>query len=127
MNQSTICKKCGKIFKGVICPKCGEYNENEEIPQDFLDKNEKRHEINDKYGFTDDEIIRIYHTEARQADKVYRSFVTDGVSRVDKVNGRFLASQLIKLDILSQQNNRIIQQNDEIIDLLKKIAEKQNV
>lgn len=65
----------------------------------------------------------MYHNEAREADKVYKAFVTDGISRLEKINGRFLASQLIKLDVLTQQNNHIIQQNNEIIELLKVIAE----
>ena len=61
---------------------------------------------------------------AKKADIVYKSYITDGISRIEKVNGRFLASQLVKLDILSQQNNQIIKQNNEIIGLLKEIAKK---
>lgn len=129
MNPSRICENCGKIYRGEICPKCGEHYEyqrlnKEEREQKYQEKKEKRNKINEEYGFTNDEIFMMYHEEAKQADKVYKSFVTDGVSRIEKVNGRFLAAQLIKLDVLNQQNNRIIQQNDEIILLLKKIAEK---
>ena len=46
-----------------------------------------------------------YKHEAKLADKVYKSFVTDGISRLEKVNGRFLASQTIKLDILERRDN----------------------
>jgi hypothetical protein len=50
-----------------------------------------------------------YVREAKLADKVYKSYITDGVSRLEKINGRFLASLSIKTDILIEQNNRIIQ------------------
>lgn len=56
-----------------------------------------------------------YLIESRLADKVYKSYVTDGVSRLEKINGRFMAAQNMKLDLLIEQNNRIIQ-------LLEKIA-----
>lgn len=55
-----------------------------------------------------------YVTEAKLADEVYKAYVTDGISRLDKVNGRFLASQSIKTDILIEQNNRII----ELLELI---------
>lgn len=126
MNPSVICENCGKIYTGKFCPECGAINRDYDdgITQDFENKKDKRNEINENYGFTYQELIKIYHAEAKQADEVYKSFVTGGISRLDKINGRFLTAQLIKLDILSQQNNRIIHQNDEIIELLKKIAEK---
>lgn len=56
-----------------------------------------------------------YLIESHLADNVYKSYVTGGVSRLDKINGRFLAAQNMKLDLLIEQNNRIIQ-------LLEKIA-----
>ena len=68
--------------------------------------------------------ISEYSHEAKLADKVYKSYVTNGISRLDKVNGRFLASQTIKLDVLIEQNKQLIQQNDKIIELLEKISEK---
>ena len=132
MNASIICENCGKIYtNSEICPKCGTHNLNkeekeklkEENEQKYQNKKDKRDKINEQYGFTNDELFRMYNDESKQADKVYKAFVTDGISRLEKVNGRFLASQLIKLDVLTQQNNQIIQQNTEIIDLLKKIAE----
>ncbi len=50
-----------------------------------------------------------YVKEAKLADTVYKAYITDGVSRLEKVNGRFLASLSIKADVLIEQNNRIIQ------------------
>ncbi len=49
-----------------------------------------------------------YITEAKLADKVYKAYITDGISRLEKINGRFLASLSIKTDVLIEQNNRII-------------------
>lgn len=57
-----------------------------------------------------------YVTEAKLADNVYKAYVTDGLSRLDKVNGRFLASQSIKTDILIEQNNRIIALLESIVN-----------
>ena len=68
--------------------------------------------------------ISQYKQEAELADKVYKSYVTKGISRLDKINGRFLASQTIKLDILIEQNKQLIEQNNTIIGLLEKISEK---
>ena len=65
-----------------------------------------------------------YQQEAKLADKVYKSYVTNGISRLDKVNGRFLAAQTIKLDVLIEQNKQLINQNNRIIELLEKIYEK---
>jgi hypothetical protein len=50
-----------------------------------------------------------YVKEAKLADTVYKAYITDGISRLEKINGRFLASLSIKADILIEQNNRIIQ------------------
>ena len=58
-----------------------------------------------------------YLIEAKLADNIYKSYVTDGISRLDKINGRFMAAQNMKLDILIEQNTKIIQ-------LLEKIAKK---
>ncbi|WP_298521288.1 hypothetical protein [uncultured Methanobrevibacter sp.] len=108
-KPSIICQNCGKIYKdSEICPNCGTYtihNEEEirrikeenkkikeEREQEYLNKIDKREKINEEYGFTNDEIFKIYHDEAKQADKVYRAYVTYGISRIEKVNGRFLAS-----------------------------------
>ncbi len=50
-----------------------------------------------------------YVTEAKLADQVYKAYITDGLSRLEKVNGRFLASLSVKTDIMIEQNNRIIE------------------
>lgn len=60
-----------------------------------------------------------YLIEAKLADGVYKSYITDGISRIEKVNGRFMAAQNMKLDLLIEQNTRIIQ-------LLEKIAGEDN-
>ena len=60
-----------------------------------------------------------YRLEAKLADKVYKSYITDGVSRIDKVNGRFMASQNIKLDMLIEQNNIVIALLEDIRDSLR--------
>ena len=57
---------------------------------------------------------RDYLIEAKLADSIYKSYVTDGISRLDKVNGRFMAAQNMKLDILIEQNTKIIQLLEEI-------------
>ena len=58
-----------------------------------------------------------YIIESHIADKVYKSYITDGISRLDKINGRFMASQNMKLETIIEQNNRII-------ELLEEIAKK---
>lgn len=58
-----------------------------------------------------------YQIEAKLADKVYDAYITDGISRIEKVNGRFMAAQNMKLDMLIEQNNTIIR-------LLEQIANK---
>lgn len=97
----------------------------------FAKKMENRTATEREYGFFYDDISEIYKEDAKKADKVYKAYITGGFSRLEKVNGRFLASQLIKLEVINQQNNRIIQQNNEvieqnneIIELLRQIAEK---
>ena len=58
-----------------------------------------------------------YVIESQLADKVYKAYVTDGISRLEKINGRFMAAQNMKLDL-------IIEQNAKIIQLLEEIAKK---
>ncbi|WP_299522815.1 zinc ribbon domain-containing protein [uncultured Methanobrevibacter sp.] len=77
-----------------------------------------------EYDFYFEDIVQQFKEDAKKADKVYRAYVTSGISRLEKINGRFLASQLIKLDILNKQNKRIIEQNDAIIDLLTQLVNK---
>ena len=59
-----------------------------------------------------------YSLESKMADKLYKAYINDGISRIEKVNGRFLASQTLKLDMIIEQNNTIIQ-------LLKEIRDKE--
>lgn len=56
-----------------------------------------------------------YFIESTLADSIYKSYITDGISRLDKINGRFLAAQNMKLDILIEQNTKIIQLLEEIV------------
>lgn len=59
-----------------------------------------------------------YVTEAKLADQVYKAYITDGISRLDKINGRFLASQSIKTDIIIEQNNRVIELLETLVNNL---------
>ena len=77
-----------------------------------------------EYGFYFDDLAEKYKEEAKKADKVYKAYVTSGLSRIEKINGRFLASHLVKLDILNQQNKHLIEQNDNIIELLTQLVNK---
>ncbi|WP_292745980.1 hypothetical protein [Methanobrevibacter sp.] len=65
--------------------------------------------------------ISEYQHEAKLADSVYKVYVTNGISRLDKINGRFLATQTVKLDIIIEQNQQLIKQNRTIIELLEKL------
>lgn len=51
------------------------------------------------------------------ADAVYDTYITHGISRVNKINGILLSSQTMKLETIIEQNNRII-------ELLEEIAKK---
>lgn len=125
----------------MICPKCGiTYDENTNFCVECgskLIKNEiatmnvsKTPIVEEEVGSLDVRLVNKkssqYKQEAKLADTVYKSFVTDGISRLEKVNGRFLASQTIKLDILIEQNQQLIEQNRQIINLLKNISEKKD-
>lgn len=61
--------------------------------------------------------IKQYQENARKADRLYKAYVTDGVSRLDKINGRFLATQTLMLE-------KIIEQNNHMIELMEIIAKK---
>ena len=122
-----ICPKCGKVYENQnnFCVDCGVKLIKNEIATVELAKTPI---VEGEIGSLDVRLVNKkssqYKHEAKLADKVYKSFVTDGISRLDKVNGRFLASQTIKLDILIEQNQKLISQNAEIINLLKDISEK---
>ena len=105
-----------------FCMDCGVRLVNEVVPQTVTPT------VDSVVGSLDVQLVNRkiseYSHEARLADRVYKSYVTDGISRLDKVNGRFLASQTVKLDILIEQNKELIEQNRNIIKLLEKIIEK---
>ena len=61
-----------------------------------------------EYDFFFEDKAEQFKKDTKKADKVYKTHVTSDISRLEKVNGRFLASQLIKLDILNEQNNHYI-------------------
>lgn len=123
-----ICPKCNKTYgdENKFCIDCGSelVNENEivEVNPSVI------HYVESEIGSLDVQLVNKktsqYSQEAKLADQVYKSYVTNGLSRLDKINGRFLASQTIKLDILIEQNKQLIEQNNTIIRLLEKINEK---
>ena len=49
------------------------------------------------------------------ADAVYDTYITRGISRVNKINGILLSSQNLKLETIIEQNNRIIELLEEIV------------
>ena len=121
------CPECGKIYNDNVskfCTDCGVklIKETNEVTPTMIPT------IDPEKGSLDTQLVNQkiseYSHEANLADKVYKSYVTNGISRLDKVNGRFLASQTIKLDVLIEQNKELIQKNDKIIKLLEKISEK---
>lgn len=123
-----ICPKCNKTYgdENKFCIDCGSelVNENEivEVNPSVIPY------VESEIGSLDVQLVNKktsqYSQEAKLADQVYKSYVTNGLSRLDKINGRFLASQTIKLDILIEQNKQLIEQNNTIIRLLEKINEK---
>ena len=121
------CPECGKIYNDNVskfCTDCGVklIKETNEVTPTMIPT------IDPEKGSLDTQLVNQkiseYSHEAKLADRVYKSYVTNGISRLDKINGRFLASQTVKLDVLIEQNKQLIQQNDKIIKLLKKISEK---
>ncbi|WP_296863538.1 zinc ribbon domain-containing protein [uncultured Methanobrevibacter sp.] len=121
------CPECGKIYNDNVskfCTDCGVklIKETNEVTPTMIPT------IDPEKGSLDTQLVNQkiseYSHEAKLADRVYKSYVTNGISRLDKINGRFLASQTVKLDVLIEQNKQLIQQNDKIIQLLEKISEK---
>ena len=121
------CPECRKIYNDNVskfCTDCGVklIKETNEVTPTMIPT------IDPEKGSLDTQLVNQkiseYSHEANLADRVYKSYVTNGISRLDKINGRFLASQTVKLDVLIEQNKQLIQQNDKIIKLLKKISEK---
>ncbi|WP_296801161.1 zinc ribbon domain-containing protein [uncultured Methanobrevibacter sp.] len=121
------CPECGKIYNDNVskfCTDCGVklIKETNEVTPTMIPT------IDPEKGSLDTQLVNQkiseYSHEAKLADRVYKSYVTNGISRLDKINGRFLASQTVKLDVLIEQNKQLIQQNDKIIELLEKIIDK---
>ena len=122
------CPKCNKIYdnENRFCIDCGSELVDE---KELIEVNPARiPTVESEIGSLDVQLVNKkisqYSQEAELADKVYKSYVTMGISRLDKINGRFLASQTIKLDILIEQNKQLIEQNNTIINSLEKISEK---
>lgn len=123
-----ICPKCNKKYDNgnKFCIDCGSKLVRE---NDIVQVNPSIiPQVESEIGSLDVQLVNKktsqYSQEAELADKVYKSYITNGLSRLDKINGRFLASQTIKLDILIEQNKQLIDQNNSIIKLLEKISEK---
>ena len=121
------CPECRKIYNDNVskfCTDCGVklIKETNEVTPTMIPT------IDPEKGSLDTQLVNQkiseYSHEANLADRVYKSYVTNGISRLDKINGRFLASQTVKLDVLIEQNKQLIQQNDKIIKLHKIISEK---
>ena len=95
------------------CPKCGSKYEEEnnyyciECGSRLINMKHKR-----RHYRTGD-----YNRDLRIADELYQIYDKNEAVRFDNVNGRLLASQTRKIDLLIEQNNRII-------GLLEKIANK---
>ena len=53
--------------------------------------------------------------EAALADKIGHFYVPEGISKSDKLNNRFEAAQNMKLDVLIEQNDRIITLLEELL------------
>ncbi|MGA2677361.1 MAG: hypothetical protein ACLQG5_10475 [Methanobacterium sp.] len=106
------CRECGlnNDVKLEYCEKCGTKFEKKV-------KGVRRKDAAVVGDDFDAQEILNYKNDVELADLLYKAYVTLGISRLDKVDGRFLASQTIKLDT-------IIEQNTKIIELLEKIVEK---
>ena len=123
-----ICPKCNKTYgeENKFCIDCG----SELVDENSIVKVNPSviPQVEPEIGSLDVQLVNRktsqYSQEAKLADQVYKSYITNGLSRLDKINGRFLASQTIKLDILIEQNKQLIEQNNTIIGLLEKINEK---
>ena len=100
------CPKCGSNY----CIDCGsrlfDLNSSKK-PTSNIGKHKKR----GQYKTGD------YARDLRIAEELYKIYDKNSVARLDNVNGHLLAAQTRKMDILIEQNNRII-------SLLEKITNK---
>lgn len=106
------CPKCGNKYdenNNNYCIDCGSrlINLNHSRPTSNITKYKQR-----AYYKTGD-----YIRDLRIAEELYNIYDKNSVSKSDTVNGYLLASQTKKIDILIEQNNKII-------SLLEKIANK---
>lgn len=107
------CPRCGSKYEdnnSNYCIDCGSrlINLNSlNKPASNITKHKKR-----GYYKTGD-----YARDLRVAEELYKLYDRNCVSRLDNVNGHLLASQARKMDILIEQNNKII-------SLLEKITNK---
>ena len=60
-----------------------------------------------------------YKLEAALADKIGHFYVPEGISKSDKLNNRFEAAQNMKLDVLIEQNDRIIALLEELLHIIR--------
>lgn len=107
------------------CPKCGsKYGDNNsnyciDCVSRLFDLNSSKkptsnigkHKKRGQYKTGD------YARDLRIAEELYKIYDKNSVARLDNVNGHLLAAQTRKMDILIEQNNRII-------SLLEKITNK---
>ncbi len=107
------CPKCGSKYEdnnSNYCIDCGsrlfDLNSSKK-PTSNIGKHKKR----GQYKTGD------YARDLRIAEELYKIYDKNSVARLDNVNGHLLAAQTRKMDILIEQNNRII-------SLLEKITNK---
>ena len=107
------CPKCGSKYgdnNSNYCIDCGsrlfDLNSSKK-PTSNIGKHKKR----GQYKTGD------YARDLRIAEELYKIYDKNSVARLDNVNGHLLAAQTRKMDILIEQNNRII-------SLLEKITNK---
>ena len=107
------CPKCGSKYgdnNSNYCIYCGsrlfDLNSSKK-PTSNIGKHKKR----GQYKTGD------YARDLRIAEELYKIYDKNSVARLDNVNGHLLAAQTRKMDILIEQNNRII-------SLLEKITNK---
>ena len=107
------CPKCGRKYgdnNSNYCIDCGsrlfDLNSSKK-PTSNIGKHKKR----GQYKTGD------YARDLRIAEELYKIYDKNSVARLDNVNGHLLAAQTRKMDILIEQNNRII-------SLLEKITNK---
>ena len=107
------CPKCGGKYgdnNSNYCIDCGSRlfdQKKTKKPTSNIGKHKKR----GQYKTGD------YARDLRIAEELYKIYDKNSVARLDNVNGHLLAAQTRKMDILIEQNNRII-------SLLEKITNK---